>query len=70
MTGEALVSIFVIGNTIGMLLSLYTANWIERQGTAPVFGEMTAIQTVSVLFAIPLFSVDIPCGRLLPAMAL
>ncbi|KAJ5935061.1 hypothetical protein N7466_004608 [Penicillium verhagenii] len=54
-TGEALVIIFVIRNTIGMLLSLYAADWIERQGTAAVFGEMTAIQVVSVLFAIPLF---------------
>lgn len=54
-TGEALVSIFVIRITIGMLLSLYAANWIERQGRAPVFAEMTAIQVVSVLFAIPLY---------------
>ncbi|KAJ5102497.1 major facilitator superfamily domain-containing protein [Penicillium argentinense] len=54
-TGEALVIIFVIRNTIGMLLSLYTANWIEKQGPAPVFGEMTAIQVVSILFAIPLY---------------
>jgi hypothetical protein len=58
-TGEALVSIFVIRNTIGMLLSLYAADWIDRQGTAPVFGEMTAIQVVSVLFAIPLYF----CGK-------
>lgn len=55
MTGEALVIIFVIRNTIGMLLSLYAADWIERQGTAAVFGEMTAVQVVSVLFAIPLY---------------
>ncbi|KAJ5777631.1 hypothetical protein N7520_000877 [Penicillium odoratum] len=54
-TGEALVIIFVIRNTIGMLLSLYAADWIERQGTASVFGEMTAIQVVSVLCAIPLY---------------
>lgn len=54
-TGEALVIIFVIRNTIGMLLSLYAANWIERQGPAPVFGEMTAIQVVSILFAIPMY---------------
>ncbi|KAJ6090308.1 hypothetical protein N7486_009123 [Penicillium sp. IBT 16267x] len=54
-TGEALVIIFVIRNTIGMLLSLYAADWIEKQGTAAVFGEMTAIQVVSVLFAIPLY---------------
>ncbi|KAJ5669922.1 uncharacterized protein N7477_005285 [Penicillium maclennaniae] len=54
-TGEALVIIFVIRNTIGMLLSLYAADWIERQGTASVFGEMTAIQVVSILFAIPLY---------------
>ncbi|KAJ5280698.1 major facilitator superfamily domain-containing protein [Penicillium angulare] len=54
-TGEALVIIFVIRNTIGMLLSLYAADWIERQGPAPVFGEMTAIQVVSILFAIPLY---------------
>ncbi|GLI81570.1 hypothetical protein PoHVEF18_009955 [Penicillium ochrochloron] len=62
-TGEALVSIFVIRNTIGMLLSLYAADWIERQGTAPVFGEMTAIQVVSILFAIPLYF----CGKSLRA---
>jgi len=49
------VIIFVIRNTIGMLLSLYAADWIERQGPAPVFGEMTAIQVVSILFAIPLY---------------
>ncbi|KAJ5668692.1 MFS general substrate transporter [Penicillium macrosclerotiorum] len=54
-TGEALVSIFVIRNTIGMLLSLYATDWIERQGTSSVFGEMTAIQVVSILFAIPLY---------------
>ncbi|KAJ5700974.1 hypothetical protein N7493_012020 [Penicillium malachiteum] len=54
-TGEALVIIFVIRNTIGMLLSLYASDWITRQGTAAVFGEMTAIQVVSVLFAIPLY---------------
>jgi MFS family permease len=54
-TGEALVIIFVIRNTIGMLVSLYAADWIERQGPAAVFGEMTAIQVVSILFAIPLF---------------
>lgn len=53
--GEALVIIFVIRNTIGMLLSLYAADWIEKQGPAPVFGEMTAIQVVSILFAIPLY---------------
>ncbi|PYI00526.1 MFS general substrate transporter [Aspergillus sclerotiicarbonarius CBS 121057] len=45
-TGEALVIIFVIRNTIGMLLSLYAADWISRQGAAKVFGEMTAIQGV------------------------
>ncbi|KAJ5083861.1 hypothetical protein NUU61_008440 [Penicillium alfredii] len=54
-TGEALVIIFVIRNTIGMLLSLYAADWIARQGPAAVFGEMTAIQVVSILCAIPLF---------------
>ncbi|RAK96783.1 polyamine transporter [Aspergillus ibericus CBS 121593] len=54
-TGEALVIIFVIRNTIGMLLSLYAADWISRQGAAKVFGEMTAIQGVSVLLALPLF---------------
>lgn len=54
-TGEALVIIFVIRNTIGMLVSLYAADWIERQGPAVVFGEMTAIQVASILFAIPLF---------------
>ncbi|KAI9926342.1 hypothetical protein ASPWEDRAFT_119056 [Aspergillus wentii DTO 134E9] len=54
-TGEALVIIFVIRNTIGMLLSLYGTNWIERQGPAAVFGEMTAIQVVALLLAIPLF---------------
>lgn len=47
--------IFVIRNTIGMLLSLYASDWISRQGPAPVFGEMTAIQVVSILFAIPLY---------------
>lgn len=47
-----------------MLLSLYAANWIERQGTAPVFGEMTAIQVVSLLFAIPLYF----CGKSLRAL--
>ncbi|KAJ5335901.1 hypothetical protein MYU51_020281 [Penicillium brevicompactum] len=54
-TGEALVIIFVIRNTIGMLVSLYGADWIDRQGPAAVFGEMAAIQVASVLFAIPLF---------------
>ncbi|KAL4806068.1 MFS general substrate transporter [Aspergillus unguis] len=54
-TGEALVIIFVIRNTIGMLISLYGADWINRQGPAAVFGEMTAIQAASVLLAIPLF---------------
>jgi hypothetical protein len=54
-TGEALVIIFVIRNTIGMLLSLYAADWIEEQSTAPVFGEMTAIQVVSILAAVPLY---------------
>ncbi|KAJ5327666.1 hypothetical protein N7452_008056 [Penicillium brevicompactum] len=54
-TGEALVIIFVIRNTIGMLVSLYGADWIDRQGPAVVFGEMAAIQVASVLFAIPLF---------------
>jgi hypothetical protein len=38
-----------------MLVSLYAADWIERQGPAAVLGEMTAIQVVSILFAIPLF---------------
>ncbi|KAL3481004.1 putative polyamine transporter [Aspergillus californicus] len=54
-TGEALVIIFVIRNTIGMLLSLYASDWISRQGPAAVFGEMTAIQVASVLVAVPLF---------------
>jgi hypothetical protein len=54
-TGEAVVSIFVIRNTIGMLLSLYAADWIERQGTAQVFGEMNSIEVVSILFAIPFY---------------
>ncbi|KAE8334010.1 major facilitator superfamily domain-containing protein [Aspergillus sergii] len=54
-TGEALVIIFTVRNTIGMLLSLYAADWIERQGPAPVFGEMMAIQVASILVAIPLF---------------
>ncbi|PYH40337.1 polyamine transporter [Aspergillus saccharolyticus JOP 1030-1] len=53
--GEALVIIFVIRNTIGMLLSLYATDWIARQGVASVFGEMTAIQTASLLVAVPLF---------------
>lgn len=47
--------IFVIRNTIGMLLSLYAADWITRQGPAAVFGEMTAIYVASVMVAIPLF---------------
>ncbi|KAL4913997.1 major facilitator superfamily domain-containing protein [Aspergillus aurantiobrunneus] len=55
LTGEALVIIFVVRNTIGMLLSLYAADWISRQGPAAVFGEMTAIQVASMLVAIPLF---------------
>ncbi|KAL2842250.1 major facilitator superfamily domain-containing protein [Aspergillus pseudodeflectus] len=55
LTGEALVIIFVVRNTIGMLLSLYAADWIARQGEAAVFGEMTAIQVASILVAIPLF---------------
>ncbi|KAL4901062.1 hypothetical protein BDW74DRAFT_88055 [Aspergillus multicolor] len=55
LTGEALVIIFVIRNTIGMLLSLYAADWISEQGPAAVFGEMTAIQAASILLAIPLF---------------
>jgi hypothetical protein len=38
-----------------MLVSLYAADWIEHQGPAAVFGEMTAIQVVSIVFAIPLF---------------
>ncbi|GAQ35200.1 polyamine transporter [Aspergillus niger] len=54
-TGEALVIIFVIRNTIGMLLSLYAADWIAKQGAAKVFGEMTAIQGASILLAVPLF---------------
>ncbi|PWY74323.1 MFS general substrate transporter [Aspergillus heteromorphus CBS 117.55] len=54
-TGEALVIIFIIRNTIGMLLSLYATDWIDHQGAAKVFGEMTAIQVVSVLLAVPLF---------------
>ncbi|KAB8074902.1 major facilitator superfamily domain-containing protein [Aspergillus leporis] len=54
-TGEALVVIFTVRNTIGMLLSLYAADWIDRQGPAPVFGEMMAIQVASILLAIPLF---------------
>ncbi|PYH91839.1 MFS general substrate transporter [Aspergillus ellipticus CBS 707.79] len=54
-TGEALVIIFIIRNTIGMLLSLYAADWISKQGPAKVFGEMTAIQAVSILLALPLF---------------
>ena len=45
----------MIRNTIGMLLSLYAADWIGRQGAAKVFGEMTAIQGVSVVVALPLF---------------
>ncbi|PYI21832.1 MFS general substrate transporter [Aspergillus violaceofuscus CBS 115571] len=53
--GEALVIIFVIRNTIGMLLSLYASDWIARQGVAVVFGEMTAIQAASLLLAVPLF---------------
>ncbi|KAJ0416720.1 major facilitator superfamily domain-containing protein [Aspergillus carlsbadensis] len=55
LTGEALVIIFVVRNTIGMLLSLYAADWIARQGEAAVFGEMTAIQVASIVVAIPLF---------------
>lgn len=38
-----------------MLISLYAADWIEAQSLAVVFGEMTAIQTVGVLLAIPFF---------------
>ncbi|KAL4870062.1 hypothetical protein BDV12DRAFT_207986 [Aspergillus spectabilis] len=55
LTGEALVIIFVIRNTIGMLLSLYASHWISRQGPAAVFGEMAAIQVACTLVAIPLF---------------
>lgn len=47
--------IFVIRNTIAMLLSLYAADWISAQGAAAAFGEMTAIQVASVLLAVPLF---------------
>lgn len=53
--GEALVIIFVIRNTIGMLLSFYASDWITRQGAAAVFGEMTAIQVASISLAVPLF---------------
>ena len=38
-----------------MFVSLYAADWIERQGPVVVFGEMTAIRVVSILFAVPLF---------------
>lgn len=38
-----------------MLLSLYAADWIAKQGAAKVFGEMTAIQGASILLAVPLF---------------
>ena len=47
--------IFVIRNTIAMLLSLYAADWINNQGAAAAFGEMTAMQVASVLLAVPLF---------------
>lgn len=38
-----------------MLLSLFATDWIDKQGAAAVFGEMTAIQVASVMLAIPLF---------------
>lgn len=38
-----------------MLISFYAADWINRQGAAAAFDEMTAIEVASVLLAIPLF---------------
>ena len=47
--------VFIIRNTIGVLLSLYAADWIAEQGAAPVFGEMVAIQVIVISLAFPFY---------------
>ncbi|KAL3478706.1 MFS general substrate transporter [Aspergillus californicus] len=53
--GEALVIVFVIRNTIAMLLALYTVDWQQATGVENAFGQMVAIQYFFLLFAIPMF---------------
>jgi MFS family permease len=53
--GEALVIVFVIRNAIACVLSMYSSDWIVRQGASIVFGEMAAIQWFLLLFAVPLY---------------
>ncbi|KAJ5547180.1 hypothetical protein N7494_004765 [Penicillium frequentans] len=55
LAGEALVIVFVIRNTIAMLLSLYTVNWQESTGVKNAFGQMVGIQYSILLFTIPMF---------------
>ncbi|KAJ6006714.1 hypothetical protein N7451_004658 [Penicillium sp. IBT 35674x] len=55
LAGEALVIVFVIRNTIAMLLSLYTVNWQESTGVKNAFGQMVGIQYFFLLFTIPMF---------------
>ncbi|KAH6645112.1 polyamine transporter [Truncatella angustata] len=55
LAGEALVVVFVIRNTIGMLLALYTYNWQAASGVQNTFGEMVGIQFLVLLLAIPMY---------------
>ncbi|KAL6230898.1 hypothetical protein BDW75DRAFT_248257 [Aspergillus navahoensis] len=53
--GEALVIVFVIRNTIAMLLALYTVDWQQATGTENAFGEMVAMQYFFLILGIPMF---------------
>ncbi|KAJ5660971.1 uncharacterized protein N7484_000343 [Penicillium longicatenatum] len=55
LAGEALVIVFVIRNTIAMLLALYTVNWQESTGVKNAFGQMVGIQYFFLSFTILMF---------------
>ncbi|KAJ5667369.1 hypothetical protein N7507_003233 [Penicillium longicatenatum] len=55
LAGEALVIVFVIRNTIAMLLALYTVNWQESTGVKNAFVQMVGIQYFFLFFTILMF---------------
>lgn len=53
--GEALVTVFIVRNAIATVLSMYSTDWLVKQGPSIVFGEMAAIQYFLLLFAVVLY---------------
>ncbi|RBR10395.1 hypothetical protein FVER53590_25492 [Fusarium verticillioides] len=55
LAGEALVVIFIIRNSVGTILALYTTKWQEGTGVQNAFGQMVGLQYFLILIVVPMY---------------